>query len=410
VRKNVRIAVLPREVASEVVTAAVARGTLAVAGILLLLDVPVLVDVFVARGIAGQLVLPLAALLLMGALLALYAWVPTWQVRLVYLVGAAGGAVVYQLALASADPGLMSVGTYVFNRPVVALVLVAPLVLRPVWGIVWASVGVVAGLAVTGIVAVVLGAPVPIGWGPFATWIICVAAYSALGIMRARQAATVPDLAALEQETRRLDLQDQFEQRAAAVIHDTVLSDLTAIMASSGPVDDRARARFRADVATLADPSWLRAPEVNLSVDASDVALRNGIVALISEFQWQGLTVDITGDNSEIIPLDSDAIVAVLGALRACLENVLQHSGTRSAELVIGPGESEVTFMVVDHGSGFDPDSVASDRLGLRTSVVQRVEPFGGEVRIWSRPESGTSVLIRFPVVTQTPGPVGHGH
>ena len=401
---DVRIAILPREVASEVMTAAVARGTLAVAGILLLLDIPVVIDVFLARGAGAGLAGPLAALLVMFALLLVYARFPRWQTRAIYLAGTAAAAVFYQLALVSADPGLMTVGTYVFNRPIVALVLIAPLALRPFWGIVWASAGVVIGLAVTATVSLLLDMPVPIGWGPLATWIICVGVYSALGIMRARQASSVPDLAALEQETRRLDLQDQFEQRAAAVIHDTVLSDLTAIMASSGPLDDRARDRFRADVATLADPSWLREPAVPLSVDSSDVALRNGIIALVSEYQWQGLTVEITGDNFQIIPLENDAIEAVLGAIRACLQNVLQHSGTRSAELMISPGETEVTFMVVDHGSGFEPGSVADDRLGLRTSVVQRIEPFGGDVRIFSRPQSGTSVLIRFPVAAPAAG------
>ena len=240
---QVRIAILPREVASEVMTAAMARGTLAVAAVLLLLDLPVVVDVYLARGLSEQLPAPLAALVASVALLALYARVPNWRTRALYLVGASIGAVFYQLALVAADPGLMSAGTYVFNRPIVALVLVAPLVARPLWGVIWASTGVALGLVVTGIVSLVLSAPVPIGWGPFAAWIICVSVYVALGIMRALQASTVPDLAALEQDTRRLDLQDQFEQRAAALIHDTVLSDLTAIMATTGPIDDRARDR-----------------------------------------------------------------------------------------------------------------------------------------------------------------------
>ena len=393
-----RVAILPREVASEVMTSAVARGSLAVAAALILLDVPVLIDLFIERHLVAHLALPLAALLVMVALLALYAQLPSAGTRLLYLLGGAACAFLYQVAVAEADRALVAEGTYAFNRPVVALVLIAPLVLRPIWGVVWATAGVLIGVGVTGAASLYVGSHLPIGWGSLASWIICVSVYAALSAVRARQASTAPDLVALETETRRLDLQDQFEQRAAAMIHDTVLSDLSAIMASNGPIDDRARDRFRADVATLAEPSWLHAPATSLEVDSSDVALRNGLIALVSEFQWKGLTVDITGDDYEIIPLEPAAITAVLGAVGACLENVLLHSGTRSAELVLGPGETEVTFMVIDHGVGFDPDAVAPDRLGLRTSVVQRVAPFGGDVRIWSRPDSGTSIIIRFPV------------
>jgi len=53
--------------------------------------------------------------------------------------------------------------------------------------------------------------------------------------------------------------------------------------------------------------------------------------------------------------------------------------------------------MVIDQGVGFDVDAVPSDRLGLRASVVRRVEDAGGTVRIWSKPNSGTSVLITLP-------------
>ena len=53
--------------------------------------------------------------------------------------------------------------------------------------------------------------------------------------------------------------------------------------------------------------------------------------------------------------------------------------------------------MVIDHGVGFDPNAVPSARLGLRNSVVGRIEALGGGVRVWSQPGSGASVLIVMP-------------
>ena len=60
--------------------------------------------------------------------------------------------------------------------------------------------------------------------------------------------------------------------------------------------------------------------------------------------------------------------------------------------------------MIVDHGVGFGPEDVASDRFGLRASMVSRIEAHGGTVRVWSRPGSGTSVLISMPNVEAEAG------
>ncbi|MCU1407305.1 MAG: ATP-binding protein, partial [Glaciihabitans sp.] len=86
-----------------------------------------------------------------------------------------------------------------------------------------------------------------------------------------------------------------------------------------------------------------------------------------------------------------------LGAVGACLDNVLRHSGVRSAELILGGDSDRVTVMVVDAGTGFDPAAVPADRLGLRISVLHRVETAGGSVKVFSTVGAGTSVIISFP-------------
>jgi signal transduction histidine kinase len=357
----------------------------------------ILVDVFVDRALTSALAAPVVALSLMIALLALFAYRPHALTRALYLFGGSAAAVWFEIAVATADPSIAESATYLLNRPAVALILLVPLVLRPLNGIIWCTVGFALAIAVISIASGITGQALPLGWGPFTIWMIYLVIWVALTVIRARRANHGADLARLEEETRRMDLESQFEQRAAAIIHDTVLGDLTVVMNSPGLLDERARDRFRADVATLADPSWLNEPEEPLAVDSRDVALRNGMVALTSEMQWRGLTVDVTGDTNQVVALSSKAVAAVLGAVRACLENVLLHSGTRSAELVLGPTEAEATVMIIDHGVGFDVDLVPDDRLGLRKSVVQRVEAVGGAVRIWSRPDSGTSIMISIP-------------
>jgi signal transduction histidine kinase len=60
--------------------------------------------------------------------------------------------------------------------------------------------------------------------------------------------------------------------------------------------------------------------------------------------------------------------------------------------------DAEVTFMVSDEGVGFDPDAVDASRLGIRGSIVGRMEAAGGWARIWSAPGAGTTVLLGVPV------------
>lgn len=397
VTSNPRIAILPRQLASEIITGAVARGGWCVAILILVLDIPVLIEVLVRRGLASALPIPLAAIVAMLALLIVVGRSTATLNRVGYIVGAVTCTGLYTVALLVADPTLSGDATYVINRPALALILLSPAVMRPVRGLLWSVVGLVLSIGVLLASFAVAGVTLVTGWGPYTAWAVYAIAYGVLSVIRATQASTVPDLARLEEETRRMALESQFEQRAAAMIHDTVLGDLTAVMNTTGPLDDRARERFRADVATLQNPSWLRIPEAAPVLDERDAALRNGSIALASEMQWRGLTVDLTGTNDAVVKLSRAATAAVHDALRACLENVLAHSGERSAQLVAGGTEQEITYMVIDHGVGFDPGAVPADRLGLRNSVVGRIEASGGSVRVWSQPGSGTSVLISMP-------------
>jgi len=269
--------------------------------------------------------------------------------------------------------------------------------LRPLFGAVWSCTGYVLAFVAAAIASAIAGVAFVPGWGPTIAFIVYAGCYVALVAVRASQNKQIPDLARLEEDTRKLSIENQFEQRAAAIVHDTVLSDLTAIMNIDGPLDERARNRFRADVATLSDSAWLRESAEPSTVAPLDAVLRNALETLVSDFQWRGLSVDVTGDSHEVIRVSPEAASSLVLAVRACLENVLDHAQTTSAELVVSTTARAVTVMVIDHGVGFDPTSIADDRLGLRSSVVARIRSHGGSVRVWSTPGSGTSVLISVP-------------
>ena len=392
-----RIFVLPREVGSEVITTAVCRGALGVGIASVILTIPVVIDTLIDRGHAEALAVPVLALVgFLVLLVALVRW-QTVPMQLLYLVAGSGLAFVYGLAMLDVDPQLSGDGSFVLNRPLVALVLVGGAARRPLQSIGLAGLGFGCATAVGITTSTVAGVAFVPGWGPIMALCVFASAHLALALVRASQKRSVPDLARLEEETRSAALESQFEQRAAAIIHDTVLGDLTAVMNAPGTIDERARDRLRADVATLADASWLRESGPASLPPVDDANLRNAIVSLVSEFQWRGLTVDVADDSERAVRFSPATARVVLAAISACLDNVLQHAQTSSAELILSSSATAGTVMIVDSGVGFDPGDVPDDRLGIRASVTKRIESIGGSVRFWSRPGSGTSILMTVP-------------
>jgi signal transduction histidine kinase len=180
-------------------------------------------------------------------------------------------------------------------------------------------------------------------------------------------------------------------------VHDTILNDLAVVMNAPEQLDERARQRLLDDLETLRGADWIRASAASRDLAVEDAGLRNDLTRLASEFQWRGLSLHMTGSPLARHVLRPEVSDALLWSLRATLENVVRHSGATTAEVEVIAEPGNVTIMVTDKGSGFDPSTVAGDRLGLRTSVVDRMSDVGGRAQIWSAPGEGTSVIITAP-------------
>lgn len=185
--------------------------------------------------------------------------------------------------------------------------------------------------------------------------------------------------------------------RAAAVTHDTVLSDLAAIALSpAGPMTAALRAQLERSASLIATAELLT--DAPTPADQRAGWLGSPLYAAVTEAQALGLDVDVTGDRAASLALEPHRAVALGLAVKQCLVNVIQHSETMDAEVAIHGAAGELLVMVIDTGRGFDGTDVASDRLGLSGSVRARIEDVDGSVRIWSTPGRGTSVVIRLPL------------
>jgi signal transduction histidine kinase len=392
----VRVRILPRETAAAVITGSVSAAGWAVAVATILLTAPVLVETLVLRDRTGDV--PLALILLgvvLGGVLAVVVRPRRW-VAMSYL-GVAGLATLgYGVVLLSGDPGIVEHSPYLVNRPALALVLVGIPATRALGGIAWSLLGfAVAVVAGVGAFAIVGMAFRP-GFGPLMVLGLTAIAYLTLAAIQTRIRNRVPNFDDLESETRALEHGEDLARRTTAVVHDTLLNDLAVVMNAPDRIDERTRQRLLADLETLRGADWIRASEAD-ELPAEDAGLRNELARIASEFQWRGLSLHVTGSARAHHVLAAPVADALLAAVRAALENVVRHSGVTTAEVEVIADPDQVTMMVTDRGAGFDPANVAPDRLGLRASVIERMEAVGGRVRVWSAPGEGTSVVISAP-------------
>lgn len=393
-----RVGILPRETAAAVITGSVSAAGWAVAAATVVLTVPVLIETMLQRGRPGDLILALILLgVVLGGIVAVMLRPRQWVV-MGYL-GVAGIATVgYQVTLLVGDPGIVESSPYLVNRPSLALVLVGIPAVRAIVGITWSLLGFAVAI-VTGIVAyAIAGLTFTPGFGPLFVLALATVTYLTLAAIQMRIRRRVPNFDDLEAETYALAHGEDLSRRTTAVVHDTLLNDLAVVMNAPDRIDDRTRDRLLDDLHVLRGADWIKTSAA-ADLPAEDAGLRNELARLASEFQWRGLSLHVTGSASAHHVLTAEAADALLAALRAALENVLRHSGVTTVEVEVIADADNVTVMVTDQGAGFDPASVAPDRLGLRTSVVERMAAVGGRAQIWSAPGEGTSVIISAPAL-----------
>lgn len=396
------VPVLPRRIAAGVSVFAVARTGYAIAGGILVVCFAGIIVLFDRLHLLAGIALPLVALVVMMVVLVVVIIRANRVTLVAYIVVGGLADYFFLYSVLNHHTTLLPAALVIISRPATALILVGTAGSRPLPAVAWGIAGFVVGTVVTIAVYWQLGIPVQLGDGPGITLANYCAVYLGLSIVQRSQRRRVPDFLQMRRETRLREAMRTTEQRTVALMHDTVLNDLALIINGPDVLDSRMRDRMAQDVATLASTNLLDPEESKAIVDPSDGSLRNQMTLLISDFQWRGLNVEFTGDTGTVAHMTPGAVTAAVGALRACLENVLAHSGADAAEIVVSASDSYVTWTVSDAGSGFDLAKVPEDRLGLKSSVFGRVESEGGMVKVWTSPGRGTSVLFTLPLLPQS--------
>ena len=190
---------------------------------------------------------------------------------------------------------------------------------------------------------------------------------------------------------RRERIRNQERAELAAHIHDSVLHTLTLIQRRA---EDPREVQRLARVQERALRSWLyqRPADAETTVKA---ALER-VAAEVEEAHGVPIDVVCVGDG----PMD-DGVHAELRAAREAMVNASKYAGPATIS-VFGEVEPEqVLVFVRDRGEGFDLEAVPEDRMGVRGSIIGRMERHGGTVRIRTAPGEGTEVQLAMPRAPQ---------
>ncbi len=196
-------------------------------------------------------------------------------------------------------------------------------------------------------------------------------------------------LARQAEADRRARLLSQQQADVAAHLHDSVLQTLALIQRRA---DDPRTVVALARAQERDLRGWLYAGDRPAS--ASVRAALEESAARVEEEHGVPVEVVVVGDAA--LGEAGDALVRAAGE---AMVNAARHSGAPAvdvyAECTPAGDGSEVEVFVRDRGAGFDPGAVPADRMGLRGSVIGRMERHGGRADVRSAPGEGTEVRLR---------------
>ena len=341
------------------------------------------------------------ALLPMGAALYLLDRWRTHFFAIAYLV--VGGASTYWYCLTLATQIELTPATTAITvaLPKVALVLIGGSGVGIRAGLRWCTIGFFVAEAASLVATLQSGGRWEFDDTTTAAWVVMILLLILVHTGNRRTERNLSLLHSAARDELVAALRHRIELKAAALLHDTILSHLSAVAGSTGKtLNPVLVGQIQRDVAVLVGEEWLRDSAPFSSIDEDSDWRATQLYEAVREARTLGLEVETTGESNAVMRLNPLQSTALGLAVKQCLVNVLRHSGTTDAEVAVYDSPDELLVMVVDSGSGFTEADTGSDRLGLKTSVRGRIEEVGGSVQIWSTPGRGTSVVMRIPVAS----------
>ena len=201
---------------------------------------------------------------------------------------------------------------------------------------------------------------------------------------------------------RLLCAQEDERRQIARELHDDVSQRLALLSFELQRLGHVVPTQY-ADVAGRATELWERTAEIATTVHDLTYRLHPlklellGLNAAISDLRRQlssrhGIAISFAY-VAVPEPLPRDIALCLFRVVQEGLANVTKHSAASHASVEVTGTANGIALVIDDTGVGFDPDAVGSRGLGL-ASMRHRLEPFGGSLRVSSKPGQGTRLEV----------------
>lgn len=198
--------------------------------------------------------------------------------------------------------------------------------------------------------------------------------------------------AALEAAAQQARVEAEINEKARldALVHDKVLT--TLLLASKAQTSEEQKA-----VADLAVTAITKLNEAQRDLSTETVSGSSLLSALEKIGRGQAADLVVTVTDQYALEIPEPAAQALTEAMLQAIVNSQQHAGSNaSRELHLKTSRSGLKIVIKDDGRGFRLSRVPKSRLGVRTSIIRRVELVGGRAFVDSKPGAGATIILEW--------------
>lgn len=213
----------------------------------------------------------------------------------------------------------------------------------------------------------------------------------------------------VQMEKKELDLRVlQERKQLSSEIHDSIsqMASALALHADTAQVcfEDGDMPSLNRELKVLSDQlrqmsAVLRDEMLSLRTPLTDSgSVEEVLQGVLDRFRslWD-IDARLHANVGEPLPLSGYTRLQLVRIVNESLLNVMRHSRAHRVDLYLSRRNGCGVIDIVDDGTGFDLDSVAPERLGIRI-MRERAESVGGSLEVASGSE-GTTVRLEIPVM-----------
>lgn len=191
-----------------------------------------------------------------------------------------------------------------------------------------------------------------------------------------------------------------------AIVHDSVLTTLLSAARAETVDAEMLAARMARNAIDHLEAAASDGPGEAPPVALADLRARiaEAATALAAPVDVRPLVVaGGRGDDPSGVRVPATVADALASAAIQAAVNSVQHAGSTGVDrwIVVEQQRAGVHVEIADTGSGFAVAAIPPERLGVRRSIVERVEAVGGSAEIDTAPGRGTRIVLDWvPPVT----------